>query len=126
MKDPLLAQYTREELQIEYLMHLIELDPSQAYPRGQEGNVAYLTGDTVVDQWERLRAEGKDADYDAGVDAAVLERVKAYSRRVAQQHYPVLAETQPDGPEKVDLSDVMPDAVEDAMRGFSDDYSKGE
>lgn len=50
-KDPLLAQYTTEELAIELLQDLIEKDIQEAVPRN--GSVMVRTGDAVADRWEQ-------------------------------------------------------------------------
>lgn len=127
LKDPLLQEYTLEELQVEYFMWAIEKDPQEAYPQKDMSNVQFRTGDALIDDWEKKLAEGKDDEinWDADVDSDFLKRFKAYSKRVAQRHFPKLreqetaaAQPQPTTPEpEVDLSEVLK-----AMDGFSDSY----
>lgn len=109
-------------------MFLIEEDPQQAYPRGDMGNVQFRTGDTVIDDWEKQLAEGKDPsqiDWDVGVDKEFLERFKKYSKRVAERLDPALhqkrlleeANTQLPPPERDEFAESL-------IGGFSDDYTR--
>lgn len=125
IKDPLLQEYTIEELQIEYLMYVIEEDPQQAYPRCDMANVRFRTDDDVINDWEKKLADGKDdtIDWDAGVDPTFLKRFKAYSRRVAEAQEPSLLEARlrEEGIAK------LPNAEHDEflaslVGGFTDDY----
>jgi hypothetical protein len=64
-KDPLLAEYTPEELMIEYLEDAIENDPSEEFPTSvrEAGTYGHKTGDAVVDQWQEDAALGKAIDF---------------------------------------------------------------
>lgn len=122
-KDPLLQTYTIEELQIEYLMYAIDEDPAYAVPKG--ANVQFRTGDKLIDKWEEQLAAGVDPtkiDWDEGVDADFVARMKSYSKRVAETHIPGINGPPQPSPEMkdVDLSELMSGLV----GGFSDDYSK--
>ncbi len=85
-KDPLLAEYTPEELMIEYLEDVIENDPSEEFPRNvrESGMYAHRTGDPLVDKWQRAAAGGDPIDFDeAFADPEALrqfEAAKAASR----------------------------------------------
>jgi len=120
-----LQQYTIEELQIEYLMYVIEEDPQQAYPRGDMGQVQFRTGDELIDKWEEKLAQGKDADidWDEGVDPTFLKRFKEYSKRVAERMIPSLAEERVKQ-EAVELPTEERDDFLDSLVGFSDDYTR--
>lgn len=118
----MLGEYTIEELQVEYFMHLIEEDPQAAYPRTASGDIQFRTGDPVIDKWEEQLAKNEDAkiDWDAGVDPVFLEKFKRHSKKVAQRFLPqdvskreTISPQQP--PPEIDLSD---------LGGFDDDYSK--
>jgi hypothetical protein len=65
-KDPLLAEYTYEELFVEFMEDQIELDPEEAFPPLEEGEeVVYRnTGDKKIDQWEREIADGKRPSFE--------------------------------------------------------------
>lgn len=85
-KDPLLLEYTLEELMIEYLEDCIEDDPAEEFPEPirDAGLYAHRTGDPVVDQWQEAAARGKPIDFDAAFDdpdsKAAFEAAKAASR----------------------------------------------
>lgn len=66
-KDPLLAEYTPEELMIEYLEDVIELDPAEEFPRDvqKSGLYGHRTGDALVDQWQADAALGNKIDFAA-------------------------------------------------------------
>ncbi len=78
-KDPLLQQYTLEELFIEYMEDAIEKDPLAAYPPGQE-DAPRVTGDKLIDSWEREIADGRTPDFagDLGTDAEVDKALQAW------------------------------------------------
>lgn len=122
LKDPLLQEYTLEELQIEYFMFRIDEDPMWAFPRNSMENAFVLTGDPLLDSWEKQLAEGKnpkDIDFDADVDPGFLERLKRYSKRVASRFtgaptVPAQAAKPQDSEPPVDVSDLF--------EGFDDNY----
>jgi len=126
LKDPLLQEYTLEELQIEHFMYLIDEDPQQAYPRGDMGNIQFRTGDPIIDEWEKQLAEGKDPsqiDWDVGVDQDFLKRFKEYSKRVAERLDPALAEARL----KEEVAPQLPplerdEFLESLVGGFKDTY----
>jgi hypothetical protein len=64
-KDPLLGEYTPEELMIEYLEDVIELDPAEEFPISvqEAGTYGHKTGDIVVDRWQESAALGKAIDF---------------------------------------------------------------
>lgn len=86
MKDPLLAEYTPEELMIEYLMDAIENDPAEEFPTSvqESGLYGHKTGDELFDQWQRDAALGKRIDFDEAFDdpeaLKAFEAAKAASR----------------------------------------------
>jgi hypothetical protein len=87
MKDPLLADYTPEELMIEYLMDVVEEDPSEEFPRGvrEAGLYGHRTGDALLDRWQADAALGKAVDFDEAFDdpdqLRQFEAIKAASKR---------------------------------------------
>lgn len=92
-KDPLLDEYTPEELMIEYLEDLIENDPAEEFPTSvrEAGTYGHRTGDAVVDQWQEAAAAGKAIDFGAAFEGPearqAFEEVKAASRaRHAAKH----------------------------------------
>ncbi len=127
LKDPLLLEYTLEELQIEHLMYCIEEDPQEAYPRGDMKNIQFRTGDPVIDEWEKQLAEGKDPskiDWDTGVDQDFLKRFKAYSKRIAERNDPALQEARLKEEAVTQLPPVERDEfLQSLVGGFSDDYT---
>lgn len=127
LKDPLLQEYTIEELQIEHLMYLIEEDPQQAYPRGDMANIQFRTGDPVIDEWEKRLAEGADPseiNWDTGVDPEFLKRFKEYSKRVAERMSPQLVEARLKEEGVSQLPPVEHDEFLESLVGFSDDYER--
>lgn len=87
-KDPLLAEYTPEELMIEYLEDAIDVDPSQEFPRDtrESGRYVHRTGDAVVDKWQEQAASGEAIDFsEAFGGAEEFEAIRAASRRRARQ-----------------------------------------
>jgi hypothetical protein len=130
MKDPLLQQYTIEELQIEWLMYAIEEDPQEAYPNGDMSNIQFRTGDPVIDDWEKRLAGGEDPskiDWDVGVDQDFLTRFKAYSRRVAGVQSPTLAEARLKEEAAIEAQQLPPAEQEEFLQslvgGFTDEYT---
>lgn len=85
-KDPLLAEYTPEELMIEYLEDLIENDPAEEFPQDvqESGLYGHRTGDAVVDRWQEDAALGKKIDFGEAFDDAesrkAFEEAKALSK----------------------------------------------
>lgn len=71
-KDPLLAEYTHEELLIEWYEERIEIDPMNAHSQ-KELDAGLLTGDAVVDAWEKKIAKGKGNDIDFAKDLGLPE-----------------------------------------------------
>lgn len=127
IKDPLLQEYTEEELQIEHLMFLIEEDPQQAYPKGDMSNIQFRTGDEVIDGWEKQLADGKDVseiNWDVGVDPEFLTRFKAYSKRVAERLDPALHEARVKEEAATQLPPTERDEFLETLVGFSDDYTR--
>ncbi len=80
-KDPLLSEYTPEELMIEYLEDVIAADPSQEFPQDlrESGRYAFRTGDDLVDRWQEDAALGNEIDFaDAfKADPAALRQFEA-------------------------------------------------
>lgn len=97
-KDPLLSEYTLEELMIEYLEDRIEEDPSEEFPRDvqESGRYVHKTGDAVVDQWQEDAASGRTIDFDAAfADPEArkqFEAIKAASRAKHQVKQVMAAE----------------------------------
>lgn len=85
-KDPLLYEYTLEELMIEYLEDVIELNPSEEFPLTvqQSGMFVHRTGDALMDKWQEKTALGETIDFDEAftTDAAkkTFEAIKERSR----------------------------------------------
>jgi len=85
-KDPLLAEYTEEELMIEYLMDAIEHDPAEEFPRDvrESGLYVHRTGDAVLDKWQEDAALGNKIDFDEAFPdpeaRRQFEAIKAASR----------------------------------------------
>lgn len=85
-KDPLLVEYTPEELMIEYLEDMIENDPAEEFPTSvrEAGTYGHRTGDAVVDRWQEDAAAGKAIDFGAAFDdpeaSEAFEAAKAASR----------------------------------------------
>lgn len=80
MKDPLLAEYTPEELMIEYLMDVIENDPAEEFPRDirEAGLYGHRTGDPLIDRWQEDAALGKPIDFsEAFADPAARRQFEA-------------------------------------------------
>lgn len=127
--DPLLQQYTIEELQVEHLMFMIEENPQHAYPRGDMGKVQFRTGDPIVDEWEQKIADGvpvEKINFDTGVDPTFLARFKDYSKRLAERMSPALQEARlraeattelPPEDQAAFLADLA------GSMGFTDDYT---
>jgi hypothetical protein len=130
MKDPLLQEYTIEELQIEYYMHLIEIDPQEAYPRRDMGAVQFRTGDKLIDKWEAKLAKGQEIDWDEGVDPTFLERFKTFSKKRAKQLAPALVkdeikaevQTSSEFADDKDREEFLNSLLSE---GFHDDYTSG-
>ena len=122
--DPLLQQYTIEELQIENLMFRIEEDPQQAYPQGDMGSIQFRTGDPLIDNWEKLLAEGKQVNFDEGVDKDFLDRFKAYSKRIAERSSPALAEARLKEEAQSLPEPEKDDFLASLVGGFDDDYTR--
>ena len=80
-KDPLLLEYTIEELFVEFLEELIEHDPNAAFPKDHEG-VQYRTGDDLIDRWEKAIAEGRmsEINWDEDLDPEFLTRLRAFQQ----------------------------------------------
>lgn len=64
-KDPLLNEYTLEELMIEYLEDLIELEPQQEFSHEVQTSGRYIqrTGDAIFDKWQEKAALGEKIDF---------------------------------------------------------------
>ena len=66
-------RYTPEELLVEFFEDYFEAHPDrQVRQETHEGTGQryFVTGDPVIDRWEREIAEGREPYYDAGVDLA--------------------------------------------------------
>lgn len=124
LRDPLLQEYTIEELQIEELMHRIEADPQEAYPQTDMANVQFRTGDPLLDDWEKKIADGRESeiDWDAGVDQTFLERFKSYSKQVAERQIPELAAERLR--EESKLTEQEREEFRQSLTGFNDDYKR--
>ena len=117
-KDPLLGEYTKEELMIEYLQDVIEQDPMEAFPRGAV--VQFRTGDAVVDRLEEKTVRGESVDLMAlfsDEDRAKVEKFlgrhgHATSRRLVRVKPP---EPKPPAPSSSDTID----------EDFEDNYLDG-
>lgn len=126
LKDPLLQEYTIEELEIEYLMHVIERDPQEAFPKADMSNVQFRTNDDLINDWEKKLAENRDSeiDWDAGVDPEFLKRFKAFSKRSAEHQEPSLAESRlREEAESAKLPD-RDDFLASLVGGFTDTYDE--
>lgn len=138
MKDPLLQQYTFEELQIEWLMHRIEEDPVMAFPERGERGIQFVTGDPVFDAWEAAAAKGERPDFESYIAEDDLETVKRWSKAVTAQALPGYF---PDSEKErralfdrppvpvADLNDIVQPAADDDVDdlftdGFDDDYTE--
>lgn len=90
-KDPLLQEYTPEELIIEYLEDLIDANPAEEFPRSarESGGFIYRTGDALIDKWQEAAATGERINFGEafGDDASreQYEKIKAESRRRYQE-----------------------------------------
>lgn len=60
-----MAEYTLEELMIEYLEYIIEHEPHEAFARTvqQSGKYVVRTGDAQFDEWQRKAAAGEAIDF---------------------------------------------------------------
>lgn len=94
-----MLELTEEELMIEFLEDVIEVDPQEEF--GREENVAFVTGDPVIDQWERELAEGKIPDFTAGLEDP--EAKKDYERllKFSAKNSPVTVSPKDDIEEEV-------------------------
>lgn len=110
-KDPLLAEYTLEELMLEYLEDLIEMDPHEEFAQDVQHSGAYVqrTGDELLDQWQEKAARGEVIDFDSAFgdeeSRKLFEQAKERSRK---RGVPVEPEKKAEEPEE-----------------FHDDYSGG-
>lgn len=76
-KDPLLQEYTYEELWEEFLTIQISRDPSLAISEGDDVYVQFKTGDKKVDKLEEKLAKGEDVDiFEALMDPEEARRLK--------------------------------------------------
>lgn len=77
LKDPLLQEYTYEELWEEFLAVQISKDPSIALLSDEDTVVQFKTGDKKVDELEERIAAGEDVDLlEALMDPAEAKRLK--------------------------------------------------
>jgi hypothetical protein len=117
-KDPLLAEYTYDELLMEWLEDEIEKDPMAAYSKDalEKGLIFANTGDELVDKWERDIAAGKKPDIvaEAGLDAAMVERWLKGKSKPMKAHTPVVAPA-PEAP---------PPEEEEFTEGFAEKYTE--
>lgn len=105
-------------------MFRIEEDPQQAYPQGDMGRIQFRTGDPLIDNWEKLLAEGKHVNYDEGVDKDFLDRFKEYSKRVAERSSPALAEARLKAEAQSLPEPEKDDFLASLVGGFDDDYTR--
>ncbi len=64
--------YTVEELLVEFFEDYFERHPDQQIRREvheRSGHAYFVTGDPLVDRWERELAEGREPDLDEGLTA---------------------------------------------------------
>lgn len=112
-KDPLLLEYTPEELMIEYLEDLIENDPAEEFPEDvrDSGLYGHRTGDPLIDQWQEDAALGKPIDFGAAFGdpeaRAAFEAIKAASRarHEARHGRPAVPDVHDD---YADIADITP------------------
>lgn len=77
-KDPLLQEYTLEELMIEFLEDVIEAKPSEEYVTRDGQGVVFKTGDEWFDKLNEKIAEGGNVTLeDLGVSARDRAKLKA-------------------------------------------------
>lgn len=86
-KDPLLKEYTVEELMIEFLEDLIDKDPSQEFPteKFKAGTAIITTGDAIADAWAKDIAEGKVPDFLASFDAEDRAKIEKLMKKSEKQ-----------------------------------------
>lgn len=94
-KDPLLQEYTKEELFIEFMEDFIEVDPYQEFPEVQQKDNSFVkrTGDAVADAWAEEIAAGKKPDFLAAFDEEDRERIKKFMKKAKK---PVELDESPD------------------------------
>lgn len=119
MKDPLLLEYTPEELMVEYLQHAIHEDPMEAYPKVDATgtrDVAFRTHDPVVASWEKAVQDDKPIDFRAAVpdsEKHIFDGLLKRSKALAEARQFTKKPATP-------LTPIAPDPLE-----FNDNYSEG-
>lgn len=109
-------------------MYAIEDDPNEAFPSKDTTNVQFKTGDPIIDDWEKKRAEGRfdEIDWDAGVDPDFLKRFKAYTKRSDEEQFPEIAASRLKAePSKLPVpANESADFLSSLVGGFDDSYDK--
>jgi methyl coenzyme M reductase gamma subunit len=112
-KDPLLNEYTLEELMIEFLEDEIEENPVMEFPASvrESGRYVNRTGDALVDKWQEKSALGEPIDFNEAFTSdearKQFERIKEESRKKYREKHQVL------------------EAVAEAPEDIHDDYTGG-
>jgi hypothetical protein len=89
-KDPLLAEYTLEELMIEFFEDLIEMEPDEAFPRParEADRIVMRTGDRILDDWQEKAIKGEKIDFSTAFKSAeaqaAFDAVRERSRKRGQ------------------------------------------
>ena len=108
-KDPLLNDYTLEELMIEYLEDVIETNPQEEFPQSVQasGLFVHRTGDALVDKWQEKSALGDAIDFSEAFTTdetkKEFEAIKARSKKKFQERNPATAKA--DEPMPGDIHD---------------------
>lgn len=113
-KDPLLNEYTLEELMIEYLEDAIEIDPQEEFSREtrESGMFIHRSGDKLMDQWQEKTARGEKIDFSEAFTSEESKRAFEKIRQKSRDRFK----------KRNDMKDVAPvEEIHDCYGGDVDE-----